>query len=135
VLSVTLDSNLYISALNFGGPPLQVLDLARAGIIRLDVSNAILDEFAGVLRDKFGWPASDIADAQQEIRSFANEVTPGEALTVVLADPDDDRILECAAAARSDYLVTGDKHLLKLGSYRGTQIVNAAEFLALGRRR
>ena len=46
--------------------------------------------------------------------SFANHVMPAEALTVVRADPDDNRILECAAAARSDYLVTGDKHLLKM---------------------
>jgi uncharacterized protein len=54
---------------------------------------------------------------------------------VVLDDTDDNRIVECAAAARSDYLVTGDRHLLKLGSYRGTQIVNVADFLALGRMR
>jgi uncharacterized protein len=52
---------------------------------------------------------------------------------VVDADPADNKIIECAAAARSDYLVTGDKHLLVLGSYRGTQIVNPAEFLRLGR--
>jgi hypothetical protein len=44
VLSATLDSNTYISALNFGGTPLQVLNLARAGFIRLDVSDAILDQ-------------------------------------------------------------------------------------------
>jgi predicted nucleic acid-binding protein len=50
---------------------------------------------------------------------------------VVKADPDDDKIVECAVAARSDYIVTGDKHLLMLGSYRGTRIAKAAEFLAL----
>ena len=134
MLSVALDSNTYISALNFGCTPLQVLNLARAGFIRFDVSDAILEEFGGVLRDKFLWREDDIADALQEIRSFANHVTPAEVLTLVRADPDDDRILECAAAARSDYLVTGDKHLLKMGSHRGTQIVNATEFIALGRR-
>jgi predicted nucleic acid-binding protein len=53
VLSATLDSNTYISALNFSGTPLLVLNLARAGFIRLDVSDTILEEFAGVLRDKF----------------------------------------------------------------------------------
>jgi uncharacterized protein len=133
VLSVTLDSNTYISALNFGGTPLQVLNLARLGLIRLDVSDAILEEFAGVLRDKFRWREDDITDAQREIRSFANHVKPVEELAVVRADPDDDRVLECAAAARSDYLVTGDKHLLQLRSHRGTQIVKAADFVALGR--
>jgi putative PIN family toxin of toxin-antitoxin system len=111
----------------------QILNLARAGLIRLDVSDAILQEFGGVLRDKFLWPEDAIADAQREIRSFANHVTPAEALTVVPADPDDDRILECAVAARSDYLITGDKHLLNLRSYLTTQITNASDFLALGR--
>ena len=43
----------------------------------------------------------------------------------------DDKIVECAAAARSDYIVTGDKHLLMPSSYRGTRIAKAAEFLAL----
>jgi predicted nucleic acid-binding protein len=90
---------------------------------------------APVLRDKFRWPEDDIADAQQEIRSFANHVTQAEGLTVVRADPDDSRILEWAAAAPSNYLVTGDKHLLKIGSYRGTQIVNATDFIALGHTR
>jgi hypothetical protein len=78
VLSATLDSNTYISGLNFGGTPLQVLNVARAGFIWLDVSDAVLEEFAGVLRDKFRWPEDDIADAQQEIRSFADYVTPAD---------------------------------------------------------
>ena len=94
-----------------------------------------MEEFAGVLRDKFRWREDDIADAQQEIRSFANHVTPKEALKVVRADPDDDRILERAAAARSDYLVTDDKHLLNMKSHRGTQILKATEFMAIERRR
>ena len=76
MLSASLDSITYISALNFGGTPLQVLNVARVGFIRLDVSDAVLEEFEGVLRDKFGWREDDIADAQQEIRSFANHVTP-----------------------------------------------------------
>jgi uncharacterized protein len=111
---------------------LRLLTMAEDGLIRLDLSDAILEEFGGVLRDKFGWSSEDITEAQHDIRSFANHVTPAETLTMVRADSDDDRILECAAAARSDYLVTGDKQLLKVGSHRGTRIVKAAEFLAIG---
>ena len=37
--------------MNFGGTPLEGMNLARAGFIRLEVSDAILEEFAGVLRD------------------------------------------------------------------------------------
>jgi predicted nucleic acid-binding protein len=109
--------------------------MARDGLIRLDLSNSILEEVGGVLREDFQWPEDEIEFVQREIASFANQVSPQERLPVVAADPDDDRVIECAAAARSDYLVTGDKHLLRLGSYRGTRIIKPAEFLALSRGR
>jgi predicted nucleic acid-binding protein len=46
-------------------------------------------------------------------------------------DPDDNRIVECAVKAGSDYLVTGDKHLLRVGSYGLLSIVKVAEFLGI----
>jgi predicted nucleic acid-binding protein len=50
----------------------------------------------------------------------------------VTANDDDNRILECVAAAQAEFLVTGDKeHLLPLGSYRGAKIVTPAQFLDL----
>jgi predicted nucleic acid-binding protein len=42
--SVTADTNIYISGLEFGGQPRNFLDLARAGIFRLDISDAIKQE-------------------------------------------------------------------------------------------
>ena len=133
--SVTLDSNIFISAFVFLGEPLRLLQMAQDGLIRLDVSDTILDELGRVLHDKFEWSAEDVKVVQAKILSFANHVTPIEAVHVVQADADDDAILECAAAARSDFLVTGDKHLLTLGSFRGTRIIKPAAFLALGRER
>ena len=112
-----------------------MLDAARAGAIRLDVSAAILDEVEHVLQAKFRWPPAKAKEARVEITRFANTVSPADSLAVVETDPADNRVIECAAAARSDYLVTGDKHLLVLASYRGTQIVKAAEFLRLGQQR
>ena len=50
---------------------------------------------------------------------------------MVKDDPDDDKIVDCAATAGSDYLVTGDKAILKLGSHDRTRIVTAAEFLEI----
>ena len=88
-----------------------------------------------MLQAKFRWPPAKAKEARVEITQFANTVSPAESLAVVEADPADNKIIECAAAARSDYLVTGDKHLLVLGSYRGMQIVKPADFLRLGRER
>jgi len=57
VLRVTLDTNIYVSALEFGGVGARLLGMARAGMIGIDVSDAILDELVTVLRDDFAWEA------------------------------------------------------------------------------
>ena len=44
-------------------------------------------------------------------------------------DPDDDRVLECAVKGNADYIVTGDRHLLKLASYQVIAIVTVRQFL------
>jgi len=131
VLRVTADSNIYISALNFGGLPDKLLDLAREGAIQLVLSEAIVDEISRVLREKFGWAEGSIALAWERISDFTEQVKPERRIDVVREDPTDNRILECAEAGRCEYLVTGDKHLLKLGQFAATKIVKPAEFLEI----
>jgi putative PIN family toxin of toxin-antitoxin system len=109
VLRVTCDTNIYISGLNFSGNPRRVLDMAEEGMIHLSVSDNILNEIEEVLRrPKFGWPEAEIGRALKEIARFTEHVEPTQRVDVVKADPDDDRILECATAAKSEYLVSGD---------------------------
>lgn len=48
---------------------------------------------------------------------------------MIVDDPTDNRILECAATSSSNYLVSGDHHLLKVGQYEGCKVVTPAEFL------
>lgn len=130
--SATADTNIYISGLRFGGVPERFLDGAAAGDFRLDISDAILSETLGVLRKKFQWSEEALREAEEDIRSYTRHVTPTQTLDIIQADPADNRILECAAAAKSDYIVTGDtRHLLPLGSYGGISIVKVAEFMRL----
>ncbi|MDI6689943.1 MAG: putative toxin-antitoxin system toxin component, PIN family [Actinomycetota bacterium] len=49
-------------------------------------------------------------------------------------DPEDDKFIDVALAAKADYLVTGDKDLLVLKNYRGVKILKPKEFLALMRK-
>lgn len=128
---VTADSNLYISALNFGGTPLEFLNVARSGAFRLAISEAIVLEVNGVLSEKFRWSSDRIEETVRELRAFAEFVVPRERLQIVTEDPDDDRVLECAVASGSQFIVSGDKHLLVLGEYQGIRIIKVAEFLTL----
>ncbi len=47
----------------------------------------------------------------------------------VATHPEDDLILATAVSGGAQYLVTGDRQLLKLGNYQGVQIVTARDFL------
>jgi predicted nucleic acid-binding protein len=108
-----LDTNVLVSGLCFGGKPARVLAHALAGRVRLFTSAVLIDEFTAELAQLW-------------------EVIPDDALPRihhVRADPADDRVLECAVAARADFIVSGDSHLLRLGSFEGIAIVAPAGFL------
>lgn len=128
-LTVTADTNIYVSALHFGGKPRHLLEAARAGLFDLAVSEPILAEVERVLRTKFAWDAEHVAAARRVLGGFTRLVVPDRGIAAVPDDPDDDRILECAVAAGAQVLVSGDKHLLRLGAFEGIRIVPVAEFL------
>lgn len=134
MLRVTSDTNILISGLVFPrGKPFEVLALARDGKINLTVSNAILDEMEDVLQRKFQWTAEETADARERIRRIARTVHPAVQIDVIKEDPPDNRILECAVAAGADFIVTGDKDLLRLGRYDSIHMVTASELLEVSR--
>jgi len=71
---------------------------------------------------------------EREMRDLAEMVRPVESLKVILGDPDDDRVLECAVAAGAEIIVSGDRHLLGLGIFRDIRILSPTDFLnELGR--
>jgi putative PIN family toxin of toxin-antitoxin system len=135
VFRITADTNIYISALNFGGKPLQVLELARSGQIELAISNAIITEMSRILFNKFFWNRQDVGEAMNQILEFTKYVHPDHRLDVVPSDPDDNRVLECALKANSDTIVTGDTDLLVMGTYGRIKIQSAADFLESQRQR
>ncbi len=61
----------------------------------------------------------------------ARTVQPSVQLDVITEDSPDNRILEYAVSAGSDYIVTGDKDLLRLGLYNGIRILNFSDLLEL----
>ena len=103
--------------------------MADAGEIRIDISEFIIDEVLRTLRDKFEWSAERLQEAADQMKAIASKVAPSRTVDVLKEDPADNRILECAAQAKSDYLVTGDTGLLILGSFEDIPTVTVADFL------
>jgi putative PIN family toxin of toxin-antitoxin system len=130
VLKVVLDTNVLISAILFGGKPRQILEKAIRGEIRLCLSEPILEELKGVLqRSKFDYAPEMVQFILTELTAIAHFVNPSEIINVVLEDPEDNRILECAVEAKANYVISGDFRLLKLSKYLNIEILNAATFL------
>jgi putative PIN family toxin of toxin-antitoxin system len=90
-----------------------------------------MEETLRVLREKFHWPEDALREVEVSISEFTERVKPAQVVDVIKEDPADNRILECAAAAKSDFIVTGDQHLLRLGSYGNIRITKVADFLDL----
>jgi len=131
VLGITVDSNIWISAFNFPGKPRWLIDMADVGEVSLHISEPIMDEVLRVLRDKFQWTPEALQEAESQMNGIARKVTPTQAVDMVKEDPPDNRILECAAEAKSDYIVTGDKDLLRVGKFGSVTIMKVADFLEI----
>jgi putative PIN family toxin of toxin-antitoxin system len=111
---VVLDTNVYISGLLFGGVPAEILAQAIEGDFVLCVSQPIRDEVTATLREKFKQSEDQIREGCEPLWEVAEFVEITTRLRIITADPDDNRILECAVDGKADILVTGDDHILRL---------------------
>ncbi len=57
-------------------------------------------------------------------------VVPSRRIAVIREDPPDNMFLECAVEARADYIISGDRHLKRLGTFEGIEILAPSEYLA-----
>jgi putative PIN family toxin of toxin-antitoxin system len=128
-MRVVADTNVFISALMFGGLPGRFLDLALSRRFILVTSKALLDELDEKLRGKFAVSEGDALLIRAKLEANAKVVEPDFELNAVADDPDDNRVLECAVAGKADFIVSGDRHLLRIESYEGIAILTVRQFL------
>ena len=136
-MRAVLDTNIIVSAvLSPGSPPDSILGASRKEALDLVTSVPLLHELEDVLgrpriAKRLGWTAEERAFFIAALTDFAVIVAPKERVQVVKADPADNRVLEAAVAGSADYAVSGDHHLLELGSCEGIPIVTPARFAAI----
>ncbi|OAQ19966.1 putative nucleic acid-binding protein, contains PIN domain [Thermosulfurimonas dismutans] len=108
-----------------------LLARARRGEFDLFVCPKILEEFERILSEKIKVPRALIEEALSMILEASEMIQPTRAIQGVCRDEDDDQILACALSAEADYLVSGDKDLLEIGSFGNLKIVPPRDFEAL----
>lgn len=131
MISIVCDTNVLISAIIYGGNPERIILAAEKNEITIFISHAILFEVSRILRVKFGWQEFQIHEAISHLGKLCTIIKSSPRINRIRTDPSDNRILECAIAAKADYIVSGDKrHLLPIKKFRGIAIVSPATFLS-----
>jgi len=129
-VKIVLDTNVFVSSVFFGGPPHKILEAWRDGKIQLLLSPAILEEYQRVMRElAVRFPEIKVEALINFIVVHSEIILPPSLPSVIQADPSDDKFLECAVAGEATCIVTGDKHLLKLLTFRRIPILTPRQFV------
>ena len=133
-MNIVCDTNVLVSGILFGGNPREVLRLCSTLRVVNFISPDIMPEVEDVLRrPKFGLLPEQVYRIMWIFMETFTMVTPTITVADRTVDRDDNRILEAAHAAEAQVVVSGDKHLLELVSWRGISILTPADFLILPR--
>lgn len=130
------DTNVIISAqINSLGNEAQILTAWGKGEIDFALTWQMLDEYKRALsyekvQKYLGWSSETIAGTVQDLALGAGKLFPGTTQVDVSQDPHDNMLFACAIEAQADYIVSGDKkHVLSVGSFRGTLTISPHEFV------
>ena len=128
-MRVVLDSNIVVSAcLTPQGASATIVELALLGYFTLCISQEVLSEYREVLaRPKFSRELERIKTVLEGIEEMSEVIVPRQRLTLS-SDEEDNRLLECAQAAKADFLVTGNRKHFP-GRMDEVRILSPREFL------
>ncbi len=131
---VVLDTNIWVSAIIWGGVPDEIISLREQGQIEIASSQKLLNELENTFNKKKIQPKLEalqltISSAISLVYEFVNIYPIEELIVPELRDPDDTVVLATAIAASAVVIITGDLDLLILQEYQNIQIMTATDFL------
>ena len=129
-MKFTLDTNFLVSATQWDySVAHKLLEKFIRENQELFTSNEILEEFEDILKRDFKYSNEETRNITEKVLQFLTLVIPSKKIDVVKDDPDDNKIIECALESNAEYIISYDKHLLKLKEFQGIKIVRPEEAL------
>jgi putative PIN family toxin of toxin-antitoxin system len=128
-VKVVFDTNILVSGHFWKGPPYRCLLATEALLAVLVLSDPIVSELREKLTDKFGLPAAEVDAIIDRLSTHAERVDVHGRSGWVPQDPDDDKFIDTALSSGAGVIVSGDRHLLALGTVEGIEILTARQFL------
>jgi putative PIN family toxin of toxin-antitoxin system len=126
-MKIFFDTNVYVAESLLGEAAVRMVDATRRARWRISASRYLLDELAHVLVDELGFSRHLTILSQRRIIR-RSPLVEGRSSAQVPDDPKDSPILQAALACGADYLVTNDRHLLRLDPYEGLRIISMSDF-------
>jgi putative PIN family toxin of toxin-antitoxin system len=128
-MKVVFDTNIFISALIIPGSQAEkaILKIIQGDDILL-ISKEIINEVLSVLSSKFSRDREELSHVAIVLSELGEFISPVKQVKILRDEPDN-RILECALSGYADVIVTGDKDMLKLETYKKVRIITLKEYL------
>ncbi|MCD4666521.1 putative toxin-antitoxin system toxin component, PIN family [archaeon] len=136
MIKVTPDTNILVSGTFWSGDSFKIMNLIDKKIVQSILSKEIIKEYNKILHsdeiiEKVENKDLIISKVIQKVIMNSIIVEPKRRINVVKDDPDDDKIIEVAVEGKSDYIVSQDKHLLKIKQFEDIKIITPKEFLEI----
>ena len=133
---VVIDTSVFVAAIFWRGSARECLVRFARRQFEAVVSEAILQEYA-----ETAWELKIEENLPQNPQPWLNWINSRATILGIVpldepvcSDADDEKFIECALAAKAEYIVTRDRHLLQLEKPFGISIVDDREFLVIVKR-
>ena len=131
-MRIVLDTNVLMAGIFWSGPPFEILEQWKKGLIKLVVSPEIIEEYTRVGEElSQDHPGVDVSPILDLIVTTSEICLPSPLPQPACRDTSDDKFIACALSAKADYIVSGDKDLVTMVNYGGIRVVKPKEFLNL----
>lgn len=131
-MKIVFDTNVLISSTLWDGSVAQKLLFK---LIRIDAkiysSPEIISEYQKILKRDFDYTDEEVSSIIGKLLNFITLVELNQKVDIIKDDPEDNKIIECALASFSEYIITYDKHLLKIKNFKEIKIITPEESLKI----
>ncbi len=129
-MKIVLDTNIFISSIVFKGICREVFNEVIEKY-QCFISPFIIGELKNKLQTKFLIAEPDVLNLEKDILRVFVLLNPHTELPSICRDTADNNIFQLAESANADYIISGDKDLLVLQTFKQTKIISPSEYLQI----
>ena len=129
--NIVIDTNSLIISISSRSGYHKIWQSFLAGDYTLCISNEILEEYAEVIGRNINVNAARYIIYAIMERNNVRQIVPTYKWNLIVADPDDNKFVDCAIATNARFIVTEDHHfnVLKEIPFPSVPVVSIDEFL------